>query len=350
MGQETASEGRFGYASRHLLVGLDAARADQAGVRAAAGSPGAGPDPHGAAARVGRVRARHPLQGHDPRRARARLRPPVHARGRAARARRPRVLHDPRPAPDRDDRSAAPSPRTTTRGSARASWPRSSPGSTPMPGGRGPITTRGSPGCCSSWASRPWPSSATRCARWTRDALTQRMNYRYPPGAVRRLDDALLWAYGDDVRRAARQRRPRARPAGQAREDGRGRLGVPRRSRCWAGTPDHDRARSAPGPARGAAPGNARVPPGPRPADPLAGPSSDHHRWVQATSPSEVSTSVVMSCAVCPGVAISLTDGESWNPSAARSVQVSPRRSPRSRGTGPARTAPRSTCGRDGGD
>ena len=23
------------------------------------------------------------------------------------------------------------------------------------------------------------------------------MDYRYPPGAVRRLDDALLWAYGD---------------------------------------------------------------------------------------------------------------------------------------------------------
>ncbi|WP_028660106.1 DUF429 domain-containing protein [Nocardioides insulae] len=30
MGLETASEGRFGYASRHLLVGLDATRADQA--------------------------------------------------------------------------------------------------------------------------------------------------------------------------------------------------------------------------------------------------------------------------------------------------------------------------------
>ncbi|MGZ4503250.1 MAG: DUF429 domain-containing protein, partial [Nocardioidaceae bacterium] len=29
------------------------------------------------------------------------------------------------------------------------------------------------------------------------EALTRRMNYRYPPGAVRRLDDALLWAYGD---------------------------------------------------------------------------------------------------------------------------------------------------------
>jgi hypothetical protein len=28
-------------------------------------------------------------------------------------------------------------------------------------------------------------------------ALEERMDYRYPPGAVRRLDDALLWAYGD---------------------------------------------------------------------------------------------------------------------------------------------------------
>lgn len=29
------------------------------------------------------------------------------------------------------------------------------------------------------------------------DALQARMDYRYPPGAVRRLDDALLWTYGD---------------------------------------------------------------------------------------------------------------------------------------------------------
>jgi hypothetical protein len=27
--------------------------------------------------------------------------------------------------------------------------------------------------------------------------LMERMDYRYPPGAVRRLDDALLWAYGE---------------------------------------------------------------------------------------------------------------------------------------------------------
>ncbi|HYG92083.1 MAG TPA: DUF429 domain-containing protein, partial [Nocardioides sp.] len=29
------------------------------------------------------------------------------------------------------------------------------------------------------------------------ETLMDRMEYRYPPGAVRRLDDALLWAYGD---------------------------------------------------------------------------------------------------------------------------------------------------------
>ncbi|TNM49550.1 DUF429 domain-containing protein [Nocardioides albidus] len=29
------------------------------------------------------------------------------------------------------------------------------------------------------------------------EALRERMGYRYPPGAVRRLDDALLWVYGD---------------------------------------------------------------------------------------------------------------------------------------------------------
>ncbi len=29
------------------------------------------------------------------------------------------------------------------------------------------------------------------------EALTERMDYRYPPGAVRRLDDALLWVFGE---------------------------------------------------------------------------------------------------------------------------------------------------------
>ena len=29
------------------------------------------------------------------------------------------------------------------------------------------------------------------------DVLADRMDYRYPPGAVRRLDDALLWSFGE---------------------------------------------------------------------------------------------------------------------------------------------------------
>lgn len=29
------------------------------------------------------------------------------------------------------------------------------------------------------------------------DAIRARMDYRHPPGAVRRLDDALLWAFGE---------------------------------------------------------------------------------------------------------------------------------------------------------
>ena len=40
-------------------------------------------------------------------------------------------------------------------------------------------------------------SSREALRRVDTEALTQRMGYRYPPGAVRRLDDALLWVYGD---------------------------------------------------------------------------------------------------------------------------------------------------------
>ena len=116
---------------------------------------------HGAAARVGRVRARHPLQGHGPGRARPRPRPPLHPRRRAARARRPRVLRDPRAPPGRRPPPAA---RRTpaTRGSARRSWRPSWPASTPTPAGRTPTTTAGSPACSSSWASRP-STSSPRC-------------------------------------------------------------------------------------------------------------------------------------------------------------------------------------------
>ena len=80
---------------------------------------------------------------------------------------------------------------------ARASWRRSWPGSTPTPAGRAPTTTPGSPGCCSSSASPPSTSSARCCAPVDEAAIAARMGYRYPPGAVRRLDDALLAAFGE---------------------------------------------------------------------------------------------------------------------------------------------------------
>ena len=56
------------------------------------------------------------------------------------------------------------------------------------------------------------------------ESLTERMNYKYPPGAVRRLDDALLWVHGDAYIDASRQCGSGPRLAGQAGEDGRRRL------------------------------------------------------------------------------------------------------------------------------
>ena len=100
-GLQTANEGRFGYASRHLMIGLDPAREDHPDFAHLRGHRGPGAGADGAAARVGRVRARHPLQGHGAGRARRRVRPPLHPRRRAPRARRPRVLRDPRTAPRR---------------------------------------------------------------------------------------------------------------------------------------------------------------------------------------------------------------------------------------------------------
>ena len=211
MGQETAQRGPVRL-RQPAPADRDRRRPrGPAVVRAAARAERAGPDPHRAAARVGGVRARHPLQGHDPRRARPRLRPPVHPGRGAARARRPGVLHDPRPAAGPAPSAAGARRRpTTTRGSARASWRRSWPGSTPTRAGRAPTTTPGSPGSCSSSASPRWSSSARCCAPVDEAPITERMGYRYPPGAVRRLDDALLAAFGDSVRRAARQRPPPA--------------------------------------------------------------------------------------------------------------------------------------------
>ena len=59
----------------------------------------------------------------------------------------------------------------------------------------------GSPGCCSSSGSPRSTSSARCCASVDGESINERMDYRYPPGAVRRLDDALLAVYGERLRR-----------------------------------------------------------------------------------------------------------------------------------------------------
>ena len=190
------------------------------------GRAGAGADPHRAAARVGGVRARHPLQGHGPRRARARLRPPVHPGRRAARARRPGVLHDPRPAAQAgDDRARGRARATTTRGSARASSPRSWPASTPTPAGRAPTTTPGSPACCSSSGITSLTELADAAARRSTSATSTRgWTTATRPAPYAASTTRCCRRYGDALRRPARQRPPGAVAGGQAGEDARHRL------------------------------------------------------------------------------------------------------------------------------
>ena len=197
MGQETASEGRFGYASRHLLVSLDPARADRIRVRAAARPPGAGPDPHRAAARLGRVRARHPLQGHHPRASTS----PTSTDGSPS-------------LPACSSSPTASSPRSGT-GSGRARPP---PSTEPHDDDPRISPRELAAFLAGQYADAGWSrtdhyawisglilelgiTSLTELGDTLRsvdeETLTARMDYRYPPGAVRRLDDALLWVYGD---------------------------------------------------------------------------------------------------------------------------------------------------------
>ena len=132
-------------------------------LRRPGGAPRERAGAHGPAARVGRVRARHPLQGHRARGRRPRPRPALHPRRRAARARRPGVLHDPRATPGR---RAAPARRG---GPERPAHQRA--GARDLPGravrrrraGRTPTTTAGSPGCSLSSAS-PRSTSSPRCS------------------------------------------------------------------------------------------------------------------------------------------------------------------------------------------
>jgi hypothetical protein len=60
------------------------------------------------------------------------------------------------------------------------------------------------------------------------------------------------------------------------------------------------------------------------PSGSSAGPSGPHQAWVHAYTSPDVATSVVMSSAVCPGVAMSRTDGVSVKSPGSRPIHRSP--------------------------
>ena len=195
MGRETASEGRFGYASRHLLVGLDAARETQPGYELMGG-------------RLAQVQIRTVLQH-----AWAEFEHDIRYKG---------TIPDEH-APDLDRRftlaagllELADREFSTIRDRLRTEMT----GPSPEPQDDDPrISPRELAAfLAGQYADAGW--SRTDHYAWISglllelgitsldelgdtlrpvdaEALTQRMNYRYPPGAVRRLDDALLWTYG----------------------------------------------------------------------------------------------------------------------------------------------------------
>lgn len=194
LGDETASEGRFGYSSRHLLIGLDAARAGQTRHAAA----------HGRSAQV-QIRTvlqhawaefehdiRYKGQVPDEHRAEFDRRFTLAAgllelADREFSTIRDRLHSAVPPEADQDD-----DPRISPRDLAAflagqyadAGWSRIDH---------------------YDWIARLLLelgiTSLTELADTLRpldaEELTERMNYRYPPGAVRRLDDALLATFGE---------------------------------------------------------------------------------------------------------------------------------------------------------
>ena len=170
-------------------------------VRRAPRATGVGADQDRAAARVGRVRARHPLQGHRSGGARARPGPAVHAGGRPAGTGRPGVLRDPRPAAGHHVRSRRrPRRRPGRRGRTRPGIEAADLATF--------LAARFRDAGWSRTDHYEWISGlllelgitsldelATVLAAVDTDGVDARMAYRYPAGAVRRLDDALLAQY-----------------------------------------------------------------------------------------------------------------------------------------------------------
>ncbi|XBB67943.1 DUF429 domain-containing protein [Nocardioides sp. WV_118_6] len=196
LGQETASEGRFGYASRHLLVGLDPTREGEGGLLQG----------HRAALQI-RTVLQHAWAEfeHDVRYKGAV--PPEHAHEldrRFTLAAGLLELADREFSTIRDLLRDAPA-EPVVAAEAGEDDPRISPRELAAY-------------LAGQYADAGW--SRTEHYGWISalllelgitslgalgatlrsvddDALRERMDYRYPPGAVRRLDDALLWVHGD---------------------------------------------------------------------------------------------------------------------------------------------------------
>jgi predicted RNase H-like nuclease/ppGpp synthetase/RelA/SpoT-type nucleotidyltranferase len=195
MGQETASQGRFGYSSRHLLVGLDPGREAQPAYEALRGRlaavqvrtvlqhawaefehdiryKGTVPDEH-----VGEFDRRFTLA--------AGL---LELADREFSAIRDRLRRGPSEVPDTHDEDPRIDPRELAAFLA---------GQYPDAGWSRPDHYDWISGLLLELGVTSLQELNDVLRPVVEDDLTARMGYRYPPGAVRRLDDALLAAFGD---------------------------------------------------------------------------------------------------------------------------------------------------------
>ncbi|KAA1416903.1 GTP pyrophosphokinase [Nocardioides humilatus] len=197
LGRETAGEGRFGYASRHLLVGLDPSKEGQAGFESLVG-------------RQAQIQIRTVLQHawaefeHD-----IRYKGSIPDEHASDFDRRFTLAAGLLELADREFSTIRDRLRARGAGDAAPTEPDDDPRITP----RELAAFLAGQYADSDWSRTDhyaWISalvlelgigSLTELGDVVRsidaEALKAAMDYRYPPGAVRRLDDALLWAYGD---------------------------------------------------------------------------------------------------------------------------------------------------------
>jgi predicted RNase H-like nuclease/ppGpp synthetase/RelA/SpoT-type nucleotidyltranferase len=196
MGQETAQEGRFGYASRHLLIGLDAAREGHPSSEVMRG--------HTAQVQIRTVLQHAWAEFEHDIRYKGTM-PDEHARDFDRRFTLAAGLLE---LADREFSTI----RDTLRASAASSTETAVPDNDPRIDPRELAAFLAGQYAEAGWSRTDhyaWISglllelgitSLDELGETLRagdeDLIAERMDYRYPPGAVRRLDDALLAAYG----------------------------------------------------------------------------------------------------------------------------------------------------------